>query len=115
MESLSSPLELIPETFETSDLKFDEDVDNLSKFQKSEAGLSSPLGFESGDEYKESGAESEIVYPYGENYTPISTEIISDKKKKLGLIKLFWPSGLDDLSSNRYVYNTRGKFLVSRL
>lgn len=106
MESLPSPLELIPDTFETYDLKFDEDVDNISTFQKSEAGLSSPLGFESGDEYKESRGESEVIYPYGENYTPISTELISDKKKKLGLIKLYWPSGLDDVSSSRYVYKT---------
>lgn len=69
-----------------------EERESLLKHHKSELDFrGSVLGFESSDSHSESKHEEEPIYPYGEHYTPLTSAIIRDKKKKLGIINLYWP------------------------
>lgn len=62
--------------------------------QKSEVDLNTILGLES-EEYSESKHGSEVVCPLGESYIPLAPEVIEEKKKLLGVIRLYWPVSPD--------------------
>ncbi|XP_046658488.1 dynein regulatory complex subunit 7-like [Homalodisca vitripennis] len=78
-----------PSKASVSLFKFD-DRDSPFK-QKSEVDVNSLLGSE---EYYSSDSKREIehFYPFGEQYIPLTSSIINDKKNKLGVIKLHWPT-----------------------
>ncbi|KAG8311029.1 hypothetical protein J6590_051559 [Homalodisca vitripennis] len=89
-----------PSKASVSLFKFD-DRDSPFK-QKSEVDVNSLLGSE---EYYSSDSKREIehFYPFGEQYIPLTSSIINDKKNKLGVIKLHWPT-LDTKLPDRYQY-----------
>lgn len=88
-------IELVQEPIKSSHslLKFN-DRDPILRLQKSDfdIGMHSRLGFESSDEYNGSeNKDEEPVHPYGEHYTPLTSSLINENKKKLGIVNLFWP------------------------
>lgn len=98
--SLSKDIPDDNELINTTDSQFEEDKENVHTFDI-DSKLYSP--FQSSDElYNGIKTETRSIHPYGELYTPLTSEIINNTKKKQGAIHLFWPSGLDVKLTSRY-------------
>jgi hypothetical protein len=70
-------------------------VNIIDPQQKSEVDLNTLLEIGSEDVSDSKQDESEIFYPFGEDHIPLTPKIIDDKKKLLGIIRLYWPFSPD--------------------